>query len=81
MDGKRFQKVENDRPIAKPGIPLPMDFSPSRRQELATQPQRNALSARNQHAHFYRKEGNGSGTPEYGFYITETKEHELSRSH
>jgi len=71
MDGTRFHKVEKDRPITKPNFPLPMAFSPSKRSELATRPRPNAGFAATQRAHFYRKQTTESGTPVYGFYITE----------
>ncbi|HUR97335.1 MAG TPA: hypothetical protein VMZ26_04625 [Pyrinomonadaceae bacterium] len=71
MDGKRFQKVENEKPIAKPGFPLPTDFSPSKRSEAATRPQLKSTSAAERRAHFYRKQVTDSGAPVYGFYITE----------
>jgi len=77
MDGKRFQKVENDRPIAKPSFPLPTAFSPSKRAEAATQPQRTAGPSAKQQAHFYRRKVTESGTPVYGFYISEGPKQDL----
>ncbi|MEO6334595.1 MAG: hypothetical protein ABIO91_06380 [Pyrinomonadaceae bacterium] len=72
MDGKRYQKIENDKPIAKPNFPLPMAFNPSKRSELATQPQPGLRSNRGQKAHFYRQRTTDSGAPIYGFYLSES---------
>jgi hypothetical protein len=81
MDGKRFQRVESDRPIAKPSFPLPMIFNPNKRSELDTRPQRSTRFPSNQHAHFYRKRTTSSGTPVYDFYITEGPEMDLREDH
>jgi hypothetical protein len=77
MDGKRFHKLENDRPITKPSFPLPMAFNPSKRSELATRPQSKPNGAAPQRAHFYRKQTTESGAPVYGFYITEGQDNDL----
>ena len=81
MDGRRFQKVENDRPIAKPSLPLPLDFNPSKRSELVTRRQPNPAPHANQRAHFYRKRTTTSGSPVYGFYITEGTGQDLRENH
>ena len=81
MDGKRVQNVENDRPITKPSFPLPIDFSPSKRSELATRRKSNAPSGGSQQAHFYRKRTTDSGTPVYDFFITEGPDQDLRKNH
>ena len=69
MDGRRNQKVENEWPIAKPCLPLPMIFSPSKRSEQPTQRRPENGAATLERAHFYRQRSTESGAPVYGFYI------------
>ena len=65
MDGRQSKKIESERPIAKPSFPLPMIFNRGRaRSESPT------LRRQTERVHFYRKDSGNSGTPTYGFYIT-----------
>ena len=65
MDGTRgIQRLEGDRPIAKPDFPLPMVFTPAKMSELSTKPQTR------ERAYFYRKETGETSSPVYGFVIT-----------
>ena len=68
MDGKRSQAGVGEKPIAKPGFPLPGIFSPSRRSELSTLPRPSGEKL--ERAHFFRKGTRESGSPIYGFFIT-----------
>jgi hypothetical protein len=81
MDGKMRQRIEQERPIAKPDFPLPMAFYPSKRSELPTRRQTDTSVARKQQAHFYRKERTDSGSPVYDFFITEGPEQDLRENH
>jgi hypothetical protein len=70
MDADRAKRQENYGPIEKPGLPLPMIFDPRNRSDLPTLPGRQDSPVR-ERAHFFRKNNDKSGTPVYGFYITE----------
>lgn len=69
MEGKRKGGSNGDKPIAKPSYPLPAVFSRWQQSELPTRFERSGLPK--ERAHFYIKEISNSGSPIYGFYITE----------
>jgi hypothetical protein len=69
MDGRISQLIE-DRPIAKPELPLPALFTPSKMSELPTRQQSRSRDAAMERAHFYKKRTSRSGSPIYSFYIT-----------
>lgn len=74
MEGKRRRGIERERPIAKPDYPLPALFSTTKRSELATRRGREKNeSPKVERAHFYRKQTSESGSPVYGFFITDDR--------
>lgn len=77
MDGKTSRVRTADKPIAKPGFPLPSIFSPSLLPELPTR--RRGAPEKIERAHFFRKGTNEYGSPVYGFFITREKNRELPR--
>jgi hypothetical protein len=64
MDGKQQRRIENDRPIAKPNVPLPTIFNRGVKSESPT------LKRQPERAYFYRKQSDRSGASTYGFFIT-----------
>jgi hypothetical protein len=64
MDGRLQRRIENDRPIAKPSVPLPRIFDRGVKSESPT------LKRHEERAYFYRKQSDRTGTSTYGFFIT-----------
>jgi hypothetical protein len=79
MDAEGAKRKENAGPIEKPGLPLPVIFDPRDRSELPTLPGRKDSPVR-ERAYFFRKDNDESGTPVYGFYITEEPAAPLKQS-
>jgi len=66
MEG-RNRTLNGERPIAKPRFPLPQVFDRTiEPAELLIE----SVPLKDQRAYFYQKEGAGSGSPVYGFFIT-----------
>jgi hypothetical protein len=69
MDGSRGWKLDVEKPIAKPNFPLPVIFSSGMHAEMPTR------RRSKQKAHFFRRRVTDSGTPVYGFYISDDVDH------
>jgi hypothetical protein len=69
MDGGRGLKLEVEKPIQKPSIPLPVIFSSGMHAEMPT---RRRWTRK---AHFFRRRTTESGTPVYSFYISDDAAH------
>jgi hypothetical protein len=69
MDGSRGWKVDVEKPIEKPSLPLPVIFSSGMYAEMPTR------RRSKQKAYFFRRRVTESGTPVYGFYISDDTDH------